>query len=667
MVRCWACLVASALLYSSAMAAEKLALHPLFTDNMVLQSGIPAPVWGEARPGEKVEVSFAGQSGSATADRDGKWQVTLAPLTVDKSPKELAVKAGSGSVTLKNVLVGEVWLCSGQSNMAMGVGEDFGGKEAIAAADKPLIRLFSVPTQAAPKPRASFKGGSWVVCSPKTLRFSAAGYYFGRELQERLDVPVGLIQAAVGGTTAQAWTPLAALEASPAFARYVKEYGVDSNSDDPVFARRREAAMELGKAMGERVKDPGGKMEAGSWLNPGIDLAAWDQVEVPTGWFPDKHIYGSLWFRRDISIPANWAGKDLVLRLGLVDDYDTTYFNGEQVGAIGPETPEWWLTPRVYKIPGRLTKAGANTLAVRVFNDFGSGGFMSPPEDMSLSLADDSEAPLRLAGSWSRRVERALKSFPSLPSAISYRGNVPSFLHNGMIAPLAPFALRGVAWYQGEFNASDAYEYRELLPAMIKAWRCRWGYDFPFLIVQLPGFQPASRQPTESAWAELRESQELTAANVFNTGLAVTIDIGEAGNIHPRNKLDVGLRLARVALAQTYGQNVEPSGPVCKSTRLEDGALRLLFDPKGGGLVAKGGGPLTGFALCGPDRRFFWANAKIEGDTVLLSSPEVKNPIAARYAWATNPVCNLFGKNGLPAAPFRSDAFKLSTQTNKEK
>jgi sialate O-acetylesterase len=645
------------------MARADVTLAPLFADNMVLQSGMPVPVWGRADPGETVTVSFAGQVKETRAGADGKWTTRLEPLTVSSEPSEMTVK-GANQIALRNVLVGEVWLCSGQSNMAMGIGEDFGGKEAIAAADKPLIRLVTVSLQAEPQPCGSPKSGRWVVCSPTTLRFSAVGYYFGRELHDRLGVPVGLIQAAVGGTTAQSWTPLDALKADPALARYVGQYAADSNTSDAEFAQRGEAARTLGVAMSERVKDPGNAKEREGWQTPGADLSAWEQVDVPVGWFQDKHIYGSIWYRRGIEVPDHWAGKDLVLKLGLVDDYDTTYFNGEKVGAIGPETPEWWLTPRLYRIPGKLVKAGENTIAVRVFNDFGSGGFYSPPMDMRLVRADDEGASVGLAGHWWRRVEEARKSFPLIPpTVIKERCNVPSFLYNGMIAPLVPFALRGVAWYQGEFNADEAYTYRRLLPAMIHGWREQWGQGaFPFYIVQLPNFHAVAKQPQESSWAELREAQALTVGNTFNTGLAVTLDIGEAGNIHPRNKHDVGVRLALVALARTYGQNVEDSGPVCKSMRMEDGALQLFFDPKGGGLVTKGAGPVKGFVICGVDRRFVWADARIENDTVRLSSPEVRNPVAARYAWATNPDCNLYGKNGLPAAPFRTDAFPGVTQ-----
>lgn len=635
----------------------------LFTDNIVLQRNMPVPVWGKAKPGEIVKVSFAGQNKEVKTDNNGKWLIKLDPLKTSKTPSKMEI-SGNNKIVLSNILVGEVWLCSGQSNMAMGVSGSFGGKEAVAKADKPMIRLFTVPRQAEPQPCEALKVKSnWLVCSPKTLRFSAAGYFFGRELHDRLGIPIGLIHSSVGGTTAQAWTPLKALK-NAGFYNYVQQYSKDSEMSDKDFEKRREARKKLYKQMEIRAIDPGNQGEGKGWHKSEIDLSGWEKVSVPNGWFKNKTIYGSVWYRRKVNIPAEWAGKDLMLNLGTLVDYDTTYFNGTKIGSIGPETPNWWQTHRNYKIPGELVKAGKNCITIRIFNDFMTGGFTSDAEMLKLSRVDGTGKPIMLAGIWQRKIENAIKTFPyNSTKAITTRYNVPSFLYNGMIAPLVPYGIRGVIWYQGEFNAPWAYEYRFLFPTMIKAWRDIWQEGaFPFYFVQLPNFHPVAKVPAPNTWAEIRESQEQTLSKIFNTGMAVTIDIGEANNIHPRNKQDVGLRLALVALAKTYGKNVEFTGPICKSMQIEGSKIRLFFNPTGGGLVVKGQGPLRAFAICGADKQFVWADAKIEDNTIILSSPKVKNPIAVRYAWSSNPGANLYGKNGLPAKPFRTDSFHLTTQ-----
>jgi sialate O-acetylesterase len=657
-----------------AIVQAEVKLAPLFTDGMVLQRDMPVPVWGKADPGEQVTVIFGKQSKDVKAGTDGKWLVKLDSLKASSDPAEMIVK-GSNEIVLKNVLVGEVWVCSGQSNMEMGIGNVKDAEKEIADADKPQIRLFLVPKKTEAKPCEAIDS-KWVVCSPDTIKkdgwsgFSAAGYFFGREINSNLDVPVGLIGTYWGGTPAQAWTPIDVLEADSDFAHYVEQFKKDPEISNGFLAKFGRSVNDVMKEMQSRVSDSGNNGETEGWQKPGIELSSWETVKIPDGWFTDKtvygsvwvNIYGSVWFRRDIEIPAAWAGKDIVLHLGVVDDFDTTYFNGEKIGAIGKETANWWTVKRDYKVPGRLVKAGANTVAVRIFNDYMDGGFKSGAKDMSISLADGSADDLKLAGDWSRRIENAQKTFPLIPKSRCY----PSSLYNGMIAPVIPFAIRGAIWYQGESNAGQAYEYRKLFPSMIKAWRDKWGQgDFPFYFVQLANFRDVNAQPVESSWAELREAQSLTLGNTFNTNMAVTIDIGEAKDIHPKNKQDVGLRLALCALAGTYGKDVDFSGPVCVSMKIENGAIRLFFDYVGDGLEAKGGEPLTGFSICGADRKFVWANAKIEGDTVLVSSPEVKAPVAVRYAWSDNPVCNLVNDAGLPASPFRTDSFQGITQSKK--
>ncbi len=635
-------------------------LASLFTDNLVLQRDMPVPVWGKADPGEAVAVIFGKQSKDVKAGADGKWMVKLDPLKASSEPSDLIVK-GSNEIVLKNVLVGEVWVCSGQSNMEMSVKSSKDSEKEIADGKHPQIRAFVVAKAAEKDLQDSFSG-KWTVCSPETVGgYSAAGYFFGREINDRLDVPVGLLMTYWGGTPAQAWTELSYLKGDEDFAGYLAEYERDSALSKIDFEKIGKQRKEIEAEMQKRVDDPGNKGELDGWQNPGIDLSSWEKVKVPTGWFTDKNIYGAIWYRRDIEVPAEWAGKDLVLNIGVIDDFDTTYFNGEKVGAIGKETDSWWTVSRQYKIPGKSVKAGLNTVAVRVFNDFSGGGFCSAPDRINLALADSS-ASLKLAGEWLRKIEVAVKTFPQLPRM----QNSPSFLYNAMIAPAIPYAIRGAIWYQGESNAGRAYEYRKLFPTMIKSWRDNWGQgDFPFYFVQLANFMAVKDSPGESSWAELREAQSLTLSNSFNTGMAVIIDIGEAKDIHPKNKQDVGKRLAFSALSNTYGKSVESSGPVCRAMKYENGAIRLFFDHVGDGLEAKGGDPLTGFAICGADRKFVWAKADISGDSVIVSSPDVKEPIAVRYAWADNPVCNLYNEEGLPASPFRTDSFPGVTQPKK--
>jgi sialate O-acetylesterase len=390
-------------------------------------------------------------------------------------------------------------------------------------------------------------------------------------------------------------------------------------------------------------------------------------MQAPGSWQGAGLNYnGVVWFRRDVDVPAAWAGKDLVLNLAPCDKHDTTYFNNVEVGGIGLENPDAWKTPRCYRIPGRLVKAGRNVIAVRIFSYVYAGGFMGSPAEMKLDPPDGAagQTPIMLHGDWRYQVEHNFG--PITPVALQAplgpgNQNSPYSLYNGMIAPLIPYGLRGAIWYQGESNASRPSEYRTLFPAMIRCWRDEWKQgDFPFLLVQLANYMAANAHPVESQWAELREAQAL-ALKLPNTGMAVAIDIGDAADIHPKNKQEVGKRLAAWGLNAFYGRkDVVPSGPLYAGMAVEGNRIRIRFEHVAGGLVVRGGGPLTGFAIAGPapdglPRRFVWADAVVDGETVVVSSPAVPDPTAVRYAWANNPACNLYNAAGLPAAPFRTD------------
>jgi sialate O-acetylesterase len=406
--------------------------------------------------------------------------------------------------------------------------------------------------------------------------------------------------------------------------------------------------------------DSGNQGRAAGWPKPGFRDAEWKTMELPRQIeSAGLEIDGAIWFRRAVEIPAAWAGKDLVLTLGAIDDFDTTYFEGREIGSTGRETPGYWTHPRRYTVPHRLVRQGRAVIAVRVFDRAGEGGFGGGAADMALGLASGGgSGPIPLAGPWRFAVERAVgpmkPDWGSQPVRPDEQG-APTTLWNAMVAPLTQAAIRGAIWYQGEANAGNATLYAVQLKAMIGEWRACWGGEFPFLSVQLPGFMKAQVKPVEEGWAGIRETFLKSLAAVPNTGMAVTIDIGEADNIHPKNKQDVGSRLAQWALAKTYGKPIVACGPLYKGMKKDGAAIVCEFDYTGGGLVAKDGEKLKGFAIAGADKAFVWAEARIEGQTVVVSSPEMKDPVAVRYAWANNPACNLYNKEGLPASPFRTD------------
>ena len=623
-------------------------LHPLFTDGAVLQRGQPVPVWGWAGPGEKVTVEFAGQKTSATAGADGKWMARLPALEASDQPRVLRAAAATVARDVQNVVVGDVWICSGQSNMEMGIGMcDVPGE--IAAANHPMIRLLSVPRRVAYEPQELFSG-NWAPCTPEIIRtggwggFSAVGYFFGRELHRDLKVPIGLIHSSWGGTICEAWASAEGLAPLPDFTDAVA--GVRSTAQT---LRAGGDAADTKEAW-YRKNDPG---SAAGWQAPEFDDTAWASAPQPGPWEESglAGFDGIVWLRKSFDAPAAWDGRELTLSLGPVDDIDTTWINGVKVGSL-----EMCNHQRVYKIPAGVVKPGRNVIAVRVLDTGGVGGLWGQVPQMFVGPAGNEQGSLLLAGAWQRRDSTPMRSLNGVPGQIDLnKPNVPTVLFNGMISPLLPYAIKGAIWYQGESNAGRGLQYRSLLPAMITDWRARFGVgDFPFYIVSLANFQQSSPQPPENdAWAELREAQAMTAKNLKNCGLAVAIDIGDAADIHPKNKLEVGRRLALAALAQAHGRDVAYSGPWYKSMTVEDGKIRLTFD-HAKGLAAKDG-QLTGFAIAGEDRKFVWADAVIDGETVVVSSPAVPQPAAVRYAWHINPVCNLINAAGLPAVPFRTD------------
>jgi sialate O-acetylesterase len=462
-----------------------------------------------------------------------------------------------------------------------------------------------------------------------------------------LGVPIGLIDSTWGGTVAEAWTSaeaLAALEDFRPALSQVERIRTDlkSGAFDWQTARSR---------WFEQV-DPGSLDSA--WSQTGLDATDWSATKLPGRWEQGElgEFDGIVWYRKEFELPSGWPTGDTILHLGPIDDQDTTWVNGEVVGSN-----DVWNRPRDYRVPAGTLRDGQNVIAIRVLDTGGGGGVLGEPGQMRLEVDGESSTPaLSLAGDWSFRKSVALGEVASPPQRLDNNPNVVTVLYNGMIAPLLPYPIKGAIWYQGESNASRAAQYRRLLPTMIQDWRARFQVgDFPFLIVQLANFMAVDSEPVDSAWAELREAQWLTTRRSPNTGLAVAIDIGEADDIHPRNKQEVGRRLALAARSLAYGQKLPFSGPCYRSMRRDGDRIRLQFDHVNGGLVVKGGGALRGFAVAGADGHFVWAEAVIKDDTVVVSSPRVAEPVSVRYAWANNPVCNLYNRAGLPAVPFRTD------------
>ncbi|MFH1568765.1 MAG: sialate O-acetylesterase, partial [Gemmatimonadota bacterium] len=543
-------------------AAADVRLPAIFGDHMVLQQQQPIRVWGWAEPGEQVTVHLGRHRARATADAGGRWQVEL-PARKAGGPTRLVVE-GANRLELTDVLVGEVWIGSGQSNMQMSVqAVDDAGLE-IEAADHPRIRLFTVPRVPAFSPQEDVVG-TWQVCSPETVPgFSAVAYFFGRQIHRELGVPVGLVNSSWGGTIIEAWMDRGALEGAGLEAERLG--AIDEARSRLPDLERQKAAIRA--AMLQALGDDGP-------ASPALDDAGWRQMETPTTWeqggLPGYD--GLVWFRKQVEVPAGWAGHDLVLHLGPVDEIDDTFFNGVRVGGLGsfePRVTDYWDDPRVYTIPGKLVAAGANLLAVRCIDGAGAGGLWgAEAKDMVLVPADaapDEVHPVSVAGPWRYRAGPQLVTVPELGNP-----NQPTVLYNAMIHPLIPLSLRGALWYQGESNRGQGLEYELRMRALIGGWRGLWGLgDFPFLYVQLAPFRYGSDPELLGA---IWEAQRRVLA-VPNTGMAVTTDIGNLADIHPTNKQEVGRRLALWALARTYGrQDLVYSGPLVAGAAAEGSSL----------------------------------------------------------------------------------------------
>jgi sialate O-acetylesterase len=568
-------------------------------------------------------------------------------------PYVMKVTDGVESVILKNVLIGEVWIASGQSNMEFTLSRAANASAEIKMANYPGIRFFTVQRATALTPQDEVKG-TWDECNSKNAPdFSAVAYFFARHLTQTMGVNVGVIHTSWGGTPAESWTDEATLKSNLELAPLLTSLNKMRHGDNEITQQKKR--MTEWEDWWEDIYEDVQKF---SWAAPDADLSAWQPADVPQG--NGATVLGSIdgvvWYRREVVIPDSWAGKTLVLKLAAIDDFDDTFLNGIEVGKTGRETPNWYMAQREYKIPANLFHPGVNTLAVRITDIWLGGGFTGDADQMSLGLADGSHPAIPLAGeSWKTRTEFTFdpKHDPARPTVTDESG-IATVLYNGMIAPLVPYGIRGAIWYQGEANADRAAQYRTLFPAMIDCWRNAWDDAFPFYYVQLANFMGRKDIPSESQWAELREAQLMTL-DVKRTGMAVIIDIGDANDIHPRDKQDVGKRLALWAEAKTYDVDAPYSGPLFESMKIKNGKAILKFDHVDSGLAVHGD-KLKGFSIAGPDGRFVWAEAEIKDDRIVVWSPAVAEPKAVRYAWADNPEANLYNGAGLPASPFRTDA-----------
>ena len=646
---------------ATSVARADVRLAALFSDHAVLQQGVPVPVWGWADAGEAVTVRIAGQEKSIAAGADGKWMVRLDPLTSGE-PLTMSV-SGRNAISVRDVLVGEVWLASGQSNMQFEVRTARDGLQEAAGANDPMLRMFTVPRGGALEPQAEAKGAWQTATAGQPAGWSAVAYFYAKELRAALKVPVGVVHSSYGGTAAESWTSLDALGTDPGWkAAAEREIAATRRLPEDVKA----FPTLLAKWLADHAAADSGNVGFGKgWAGPDFDDAAWQSVPLTVT--PAKLGMtggGVLWLRRSFALNAPPAGQEGRINVNFFSGADATvYLNGVAVPEL-TGAPKGYTTQRVFTLPRAQIKVGQpNLIAIRVHAFAPNGGFVQTTRRMEMPFVD----PKSLDDQWKVAVEATFppvsdadaKALPRSPNADLV--HMSSALFNQMIHPLIPYAIKGAIWYQGENNANPtaarSFDYRRLLAAMVRDWRGRWGEgDFPFYVVQLANYGQNQPQPGESNWAMLRESQAYVARHTTNAGLAVAIDLGQADNIHPTNKQDVGHRLAVVALKQTYGRDVVDEGPSYATMAVEGNAIRVKFDHVAGGLVAKGG-PLKTFAIAGEDHRFVWADARIDGDGVIVSSASVAKPTAVRYAWADNPEgCNLYNDAGLPAVPFRTDA-----------
>ncbi len=634
-------LIITLILLISISSFSQVKLPKLISDGMVLQRDTNIKIWGWASSGEKVSIQFINEAYNTNADDKGNWSVTI-PKQKAGGPYEMKIN----SITIHDIMIGDVWVCSGQSNMELPMGRvSWHYPDEIEHSANKYIRQFLVPDKYNfNQPQKDLSGGSWKSASPEnTPEFSAVAYFFAKEIYNKYKVPVGLINSALGGSPVESWISEDSIKKYPTYyneAQMFKDNTLIEKIEDADRARSDAWYKILHK------EDKGYSDPQNIWYNISLNTSTWDTTSIPGYWNNSKLSgkNGVVWFRKIINVPASMAGKSAKLILGRIVDADSTFINGKFVGTVSYQYP-----PRRYDVPAGILKAGENTIVVRVISNIGVAGFV-PDKEYDLIVGNDS---INIKGVWKYCLGAEM---PPLAGQTFIRWK-PVGLYNAMIAPLLNYQIKGVIWYQGESNAGRPWDYKNLFTTMISDWREKWNEgNFPFLYVQLPNYGDAKSEPSESGWALLQEAQ-LKTLSVPNTAMTVTIDIGEWNDIHPLDKMDVGKRLFLAAEKVAYGDdNVVYSGPIYKSMKVDGNKIILSFEDVDGGLVAKGGSELKQFAIAGTDKNFVWAKAKIEGDKIIVWSDKISKPVAVRYAWADNPAgTNLYNKGGLPASPFRTD------------
>lgn len=629
-------------------AHAQVRLPQLVSDGMVLQRDTKINLWGWAAPNEKLSIKFNGKTVRSIAGADGKWATTL-PAQKAGGPYTMQIDA-SNHITLKDVLVGDVWFCSGQSNMVVNmerVRERF--PQDIATANYPQIRNFFIPTVSDVQTlHDDLPASHWVSANPKdVLTFGAASYFFARQLYLNYHIPIGIINSSVGGTPIQAWISESGIQSVPQYASRVAQF-----KDSTYLNKLMHPAMPAKSNRPNFQKPDKGMTEAVRWYDTTYVAQNWHKYWLPGYWADQgiSRLNGVVWFRREFVVPASMVGKPAKLFMGRIVDADEAYVNGKLVGNTTYQYP-----PRRYEVPAGLLKAGKNIIVMRVTNTSGKGGFVP---DKNYSLTNGTEK-IDMRGDWTYKVGQVFVpsgNFGGGGNSFSAQ-NEPTGLYNAMVAPVINYNIKGAAWYQGESNSGKPQEYNALLKALIADWRAKFKQpNLPFVYAQLPNYGETQYLPTESQWAEIREAQ-LMALSVPNTGMGINIDAGEWNDIHPLNKKDVGERLALAARSVAYHDTkVVPMGPIYQSATVEGNLIVITFNTYGSEMVVKGGDELNYFAIAGADKRFTWAKATIEGNKVIVSSEDVPNPMYVRYAWADNPEgANLYNKEGQPASPFRTD------------
>ncbi len=633
----------------------EIKLPKILGSNMVLQRDVEFKIWGWADKNEKITIRFNGIVETTEADKAGNWLVTFPPMKAG-GPYVMIIE-GKNIIELKNILVGDVWICSGQSNMEWPLSSAKDAEYEMAGASYPHIRLFRAPHNIQYKPVKDVPEGEWKECVPDNVGdFSAVGYFFGRHIHKEINVPIGLLFTSWGGTNVETWTSTESISQVEGFKDRIAD--LERFNPDEIIAERK---VKIEKILADFGADGKGIVDGKPiWADPDLDISKWKDMELPQLWENAglDGLDGLVWFRKEFELPVDVAAKGIILELGPIDDSDITWVNGKKVG----EMKEKYRDNRIYTVAPEILNEGRNVVAVRVEDYRGGGGLWGKPEQLKVRSENFEQS---LAGTWKYRIS-SLDLKINISDFIG-PNSYPTLLFNGMIHPFLNFTVKGVIWYQGESNASRAYQYRTLFPLMIKDWREKWNHpDMPFLFVQLANYQKPPVNPGESEWAELREAQ-LMALSLSNTGMAITIDVGEADDIHPRNKQDVGKRLALAAMKIVYGKDIVYSGPIYKSMQVEDKKVIIEFDHIGSGLkICDRYGYLKGFAVAGENQKFYWAKAYIMDNRVIVYSDEVEKPVAVRYGWADNPDdVNLYNQEGLPASPFRTDDWKGITYGNK--